>query len=145
MLRIDQAGKGLRIALLAHLPIGRPAKLSPSRRVTGLGHAREPVTGLGPAREPEINAIGQYRSEESLPILGRRLGAEMQELITPTRPLIELSSASSPLIDLPLAWNCSACVRSDFLNSCPTRGSNILSASSVSVALSSSPRAVSVA
>ena len=80
LLRIDQAGKGLRIALLAHLPIGRPAKLSPSRRVTGLGHARE----------PEINAIGQYRSEESLPILGRRLGAEMQELITPTRPLIDL-------------------------------------------------------
>jgi hypothetical protein len=49
------------------------------------------------------------------------------------------------LIDLPLAWNCSACERSDFLNICPTRCSNILSASSVSVAVSSSTRAVSVA
>jgi hypothetical protein len=29
MLRIDQAGKGLRIALLAHMPIGSPGKLSP--------------------------------------------------------------------------------------------------------------------
>jgi hypothetical protein len=53
MLRIDQAGKGLRIALLAHMPIGHPRKLPPSRLVTGLGHARQ----------PEINAISQYRSK----------------------------------------------------------------------------------
>ena len=61
MLRVDQASKGLRIALLSHMPIGGPAKLPPTRLVTGLGHARE----------PEVNAISQYRSEESLPILGR--------------------------------------------------------------------------
>jgi len=48
MVRIDQAGKGLRIALLAHMPIGSPGKLPPRRLATGLGHARE----------PEINAIG---------------------------------------------------------------------------------------
>ena len=52
MVRIDQAGKGLRIALLAHMPIGSPGKLPPRRLATGLGHARE----------PEINAIGQNRS-----------------------------------------------------------------------------------
>ena len=80
MLGINQAGKGLRIALLAHMPIGCPGKLSPTRLVTGLGHARE----------SEINAIGQYRSEESLPILGRCLGAEMHESIAHTRPLIDL-------------------------------------------------------
>jgi hypothetical protein len=80
MLGVDQVGKGLRIALLAHMPIGRPGKLSPSRLVTGLGHARE----------SEINAVGQYRSKESLPILGRRLGAQMQESIAHIRPLIDL-------------------------------------------------------
>jgi hypothetical protein len=53
MLRIDQAGKGLCVALLAYMPIGRPGKLPPSCLVTGLRHARE----------PEINAIGQDRSE----------------------------------------------------------------------------------
>jgi len=80
MLGIDQACKGLRIALLAHMPIGCPAKLSPTRLVTGLGHARE----------PEINAIGEYRSEEGLPILGRCLCAEMHESIAHTCPLIDL-------------------------------------------------------
>ena len=80
MLRINQAGKGLRIALLAHMPIGSPGKLPPRRLATGLGHARE----------PEINAIGQNRSEESLPIFGRHLGAQMQESIAQTRPLIDL-------------------------------------------------------
>ena len=80
MLRIDQAGKGLRIALLAHMPIGCPAKLPPTRVLTGLGHARE----------PEINAISQYRSEESLPILGWCLCAEMHESIAHTRPLVDL-------------------------------------------------------
>ena len=80
MLRINQAGKGLHIALLAHMPIGSPGKLPPRRLATGLGHARE----------PEINAIGQNRSEESLPIFGRHLSAQMQESIAQTRPLIDL-------------------------------------------------------
>lgn len=62
------------------MPIGSPGKLPPRRLATGLGHARE----------PEINAIGQNRSEESLPIFGRRLGAQMQETISQTRPLIDL-------------------------------------------------------
>jgi hypothetical protein len=53
MLRNDQAGKGLRIALLAHVPIGRPGQLPPGRFTAGLGHARE----------PEVDAIGQYRGE----------------------------------------------------------------------------------
>ena len=35
MVRIDQAGKGLRIALLAHMPIGSPGKLPPRRLATG--------------------------------------------------------------------------------------------------------------
>jgi hypothetical protein len=61
-------------------PIGSPGKLPPRRLATGLGHARE----------PEINAIGQNRSEESLPIFGRHLGAQMQESIAQTRPLIDL-------------------------------------------------------
>ena len=52
-------------------PIGSPGKLPPRRLATGLGHARE----------PEINAIGQNRSEQSLPIFGRHLGAPMQESI----------------------------------------------------------------
>src|SRR6476660_6295980 len=77
---VDQAGKGLRIALLAHMPIGSPGKLPPRRLATGLGHAHE----------PEINAIGHNRSEESLPIFGRHLGAQMQESIAQTRPLIDL-------------------------------------------------------
>src|SRR5262245_18696219 len=42
ILRIDQAGKGQRIALFANVPIGRPAKLPPSRIATGLSHAYEP-------------------------------------------------------------------------------------------------------
>src|SRR5258707_11260098 len=58
------------------MPIGSPGKLPPRGLATGLGHARE----------PEINAIGQNRSEESLPIFGRRLGAQMQESISQTRP-----------------------------------------------------------
>jgi hypothetical protein len=53
-----ETGKGLHKALLAHMPIGSPGKLLPSRLPTGLGHARE----------SEISAIGQNRSEESLPI-----------------------------------------------------------------------------
>lgn len=65
MLCIDQTGKRLCVTLLAQMPIGRPGKLSPSRLVTGLGHARE----------AEINTIGQYRSKKGLPILGRSLGA----------------------------------------------------------------------
>ena len=76
MLRIDQAGKGLRIALLAHVPIGRPGQLPPSRFAAGLGHARE----------SEINAIGQQNRGEQ--------GAQMQELIAQIRPLIDSASSS---------------------------------------------------
>ena len=61
VLRIHQAGKGLHIALLTHMPIGRPGQLPPRHLVTGLGHARE----------PEINAIGQYRSKESASRISR--------------------------------------------------------------------------
>lgn len=59
ILRIDQDSKGQRIALFANVPIGRPAKLPPSRIATGLSHACE----------PEADGIGQYRSEKSLPVL----------------------------------------------------------------------------
>src|ERR1700751_438479 len=64
-----------------------PGKLPPRRLATGLGHARW----------PEINAIGQNRSEESLLICGRRLGAQMQESISQTRPLIDLGQQFSNL------------------------------------------------
>ena len=90
MLRIDQSGKGLLIALLAHMPIGRPGKLPPSRLVTGLGHARE----------PEINAVGQYRSKECLPIFGRRLGSQMQESIAHLCPLIDLGEQAYVIFGL---------------------------------------------
>ena len=62
------------------MPIGCPGKLPPRRLTTGLGHARE----------PKINSIGQHRREESLPVFGRRLGAQMQESIPQIRPLIDL-------------------------------------------------------
>lgn len=68
ILRIDQAGKGQRIALFANVPIGRPAKLPPSRIATGLSHASE----------PEVDGIGQYRSEKSLPVLRACLKSRMR-------------------------------------------------------------------
>src|SRR5262245_29773271 len=80
MLGIDQGGKRLRIALLAYMPISRPGKLSPSRLVAGLGHARE----------PEIDAVRQYGSKECLPVFGWCLGSQVQKSITNIRPLINL-------------------------------------------------------
>jgi hypothetical protein len=59
-------------------------------------------------------------------------------------PILAYSRTFS-LIALPLEWNSSAWARSDLTNSFPTRCSNMLSASSVNVAVSSSTSAVSVA
>ena len=47
VLRIDEAGERLGVALIADMPVGSPGQLPPGRRPAGLRHARE----------TEINAV----------------------------------------------------------------------------------------